>query len=170
MRYIICFLALFFVSSCTKQTINPTPLGSFMPRYLDIDSIMPIIIDDTSKIVNSKMQDYVSIPVDSGLLVTPYGKVTLPDGVLLSERKITLYNFYKISWERQQRDLYYTRYLMKTYHDKAIAAEILYQNEILKWRKEAERTWVEKNMGYLGFLAGVITLIGVDFAIYQVAK
>jgi hypothetical protein len=171
MRIVFVLAVSLIVASCTKQVLDEPPLGySFMPAYLNTDSIQPIVIDDTNKVVNSSLDDFVSIPIDSGLLTTPYGKQTLPPGVLISDRKAVLYVFYKSSWERQQKELYYTKYLMKEYYDKAKSAETLYQNEIIRWRKEARRTWLEKNIGYIGFGSGLITMILVDFALFYGAK
>jgi hypothetical protein len=168
MRKIAIIAALLLVSSCTKQVLNEAPLGySFMPDYLNVDSINPVLVTDTNKIVDSTMEDYVSIPVTPGVLTFADGKkLTLPNGVLISERKAMLYPFYKSSWERQQKELYYTKYLMKEYYSKAKAAEILYQSEIVRWKKEAQRSWLEKNMPYIGFGSGLVTMILVDFALF----
>lgn len=167
MRVTAAIAFLLLASSCTKQVLDEPPLGySFMPAYLNVDSIQPIVIDDTGKVVDSTMSDFVSIPTDSGVLTSVSGRLTLPAGVLISDRKAALYVFYKSSWERQQKELYYTKYLMKEYYDKSKAAEVLYQSEIVRWRKEAQRTWLEKNIGYIGFGSGLITVILVDFALF----
>jgi hypothetical protein len=59
---------------------------------------------------------------------------------------------------------------MKEYYDKSLSAEKLYQAEIVRWRKEAQRSWLEKNMAYIGFGAGLVTMIFVDFALFQAAR
>ena len=78
-----------------------------------------------------------------------------------------LYTFYKSSWERQQKELKYSKYLMREYYTKAKAAEVLYQKEIAKLEIKSQRTWLEKNMAYIGFLSGVVTVILIDFAIFN---
>lgn len=104
MRIIIGIIALTLLSSCTKQVLNESPLGySFMPAYPNIDSIQPLVIKDTNKVVDSTMKDYVSIPIDSGAWFNK-NRQTLPYGVLFSERKSALYVFYKSAWEEQQKD------------------------------------------------------------------
>jgi len=165
MRILTAVVVLMLASSCTKQVLNEPPLGySFMPSYLEIDSIQPIVIDDTNKVVDTSFHDFVSVAVDSGQRITK-------DGVLFSDRKAVLYVFYKSSWERQQKELYYTKYLMREYYDKAKAAETLYQGEIVRWKKASERSWLEKHIGYIGFFGGLITVIAVDFALlYGVQK
>jgi len=171
MKKIAIVIALLIAASCTKQVLNEPPLGySFMPAYLDVDSIHPIVSDDTNKVVNPSMSDFVSMPIDSGLLTTKTEKKTLPEGVLISERKAMLYLFYKSSWERQQKELFYTKYLMKEYYDKSKSAEILYQNEIQRWKKEAQRSWLERNMGYIGFGIGALTVILIDFSLFYGAR
>ena len=162
----IIFLLAF---SCTKQVLNDSPRGySFLPAYLNIDSIKPIFVDDTNRVVDATMHDFVSIPVDSGLLTTKSDKKLIPAGILISERKASLYVFYKSSWEQEQSQLFYTKYLMKEYYDKSKSAEILYQNEIKRWQKEAQRSWVEKNLIYFGFLAGIITTVLTEYAVVNV--
>ena len=116
------------------------------------------------------MSDFVSMSIDSGLLTTRTEKKTLPEGVLISERKAMLYLFYKSSWERQQKELFYTKYLMKEYYDKSKSAEILYQNEIQRWKKEAQRSWLERNMAYIGFGIGALTVILIDFSLFYGAR
>jgi len=164
MRALVIAAVLMLASSCTKQVMNDPPLGySFMPGYLNIDSIQPIVIDDTNKIVDTTMHDFVSVAVDSGQRITK-------DGILISDRKAVLYVFYKSSWERQQKELYYTKYLMREYYDKAKAAETLYQSEIVRWKKASERTWLERNSAYIGFGCGLATTILTCFALFYGAK
>ena len=171
MRNMISVLLLLLASSCTKQVLNEPPLGySFMPSYLNIDSIQPIVIQDTNRVVDSTMKDFVSVPIDSGLLITRSGKQTLQPGVLISDRKAALYVFYRSSWQELQKELYYTKYLMHEYYDKSKAAEVLYQGEIQRWKKASERSWLEKNIGYVGFVSGLLTVLGVDFALLYGVK
>lgn len=159
--------------SCSPKHINEPPLGySFMPSYLDVDSIQPLILDDTSRVLDPKYQDYKSYPIMPGVLYTDLGdtvKIKNP-GLLFSEKKAVLYKFYESSWERQQKELRYVKYLMREYYGKSRAAEILYQQEIERLRKDAQRSWLEKNLGYIGFGAGVITMVLVDMALLGVLR
>ena len=155
--------------SCTKQVLNDPPLGySFMPEPLNMDSIKPYLIDDTNSIVDSTMEDFVSMSLDSGLLITEEGKITIPPGILISDRKAALYVFYKSSWSRQRSELFYTKYLMNEYYDKSKSAEILYQKEIKRWQEKAQRSWLEQNMVYIGFVAGIATAILTEYAVFNV--
>lgn len=156
-----------FLTSCTTKLIKDDPLGySLMPAYLNIDSIQPFKLDDTNRVVDSTIEDFVSVPIDGGKLIgTKKDTLTLPSGVLISDHKAMLYPFYKSSWERQQKELKYTKYLMTEYYDKAKTAETMYQREILKLEKQAERSWLEKNIGYIGFLSGIATAVLMSFAL-----
>jgi len=158
------------MASCSPQVLNEPPLQySFMPKFLDIDSIQPILEGDTNDVLDPSYHDFVSIPVDSGMLHTVYGdSMEIPEGVLISDRKAVLYLYYKSGWERYKTESKYSQYLMKAYYDKSKAAEILYQDEIVRLQKKARRTWLEKNMGYLGFMAGLATAILTEIFVIKV--
>ena len=163
---ILCLLAL---NSCSKQVLHEPPLGvSMMPHYLDLDSVAPFKLDDTTRVVDSTYPDFQSIAIDSGSYITPSKKIALyPAGVLISDRKYAMYGFYKSSWERQKQQLLYTQYLMKTYYDKSKSAELLYQDEIKRLREDVKRSWLERNLPYIGFVSGALTVILVDVAVAQ---
>lgn len=168
MKKVLIFISVLLLSSCSNKIVNETPLQySFMPSYLDIDSIQPFNLDDTNRVVDSTLDDFQSIAIDGGNLICPDNDtINLPPGILISDRKAMLYPFYKASWERQQKELKYTKYLMSEYYSKAKAAEILYQKEIVKLEKEAKRSWLEKNIGYIGFGAGLATAILTTYALF----
>jgi len=168
MRKSLIFVLAIFLTSCTTKVIKEAPLGySFMPAYLNIDSIQLFHLDDTNRVVDSTLEDFASISIDGGRLIGPdKDTMKLPPGVLISDRKAMLYPFYKASWERQQKELKYTKYLMSEYYDKAKAAETLYQHEIIKLEKKAERSWLEKNFGYIGFGVGLTTAILTTYALF----
>jgi len=163
----LVIIALFLVS-CTNKIIKETPLEySFMPSYLNIDSIQPFNFDDTNKVVNSTLKDFTSISIEGGSLIDDKkDTVVLPPGILISDRKAALYPFYKTGWERQQTELKYAKYLMTEYYNTAKSAEILYQQRIVELKEESKRTWLEKNLGYIGFTAGLATAILTSFALF----
>jgi len=163
----ITLIALCMIS-CTKEVLNEPPLHySFLPEYLDVDSIQPLVSSDTNTVVDTSYKDFVSIPVEAGILKMNDGSHdTIPAGVLISDRKAALYSFYRSSWIRQQTELKYTKQLMHSYYSGAKNAEILYQDEIKRLRKECQRSWLEKNMGYIGFGIGALTIILVNYSIF----
>lgn len=166
MRKIWVFFVAILISSCAKQVLTEPPLKySFMPSYLDIDSINPIISEDTSDVVDSSYVDFKSVPIDSGWLYMESGDSAYAPGygILISERKAALYPYYKSSWERYQKENQYAKYLLKEYYDKAKSAEVLYQKEIKDLRKKVERSWLEKNMAYIGFGAGIMTMLIIQY-------
>lgn len=166
------YLLLGALMGCTpKQVLDEgQPLQySFMPRYLELDSIQPLADQDTSVVVDSTYSDFRSIALDSGVLITQYGDtVDVPAGILISERKAALSLYYEAAWPRHVTELKYREYLMKNYHDKAVAAEALYQDEIKRLNKKAQRSWIEKNAAYIGFAAALLTMILRDYAIGQI--
>lgn len=160
---------LLFLYSCTPKIVsNDPPLGySFMPGYLNIDSIQPFQLDDTNRVVDSTYEDFQTISIDGGKLIGVNKDTTkLPAGLLISDRKGALYAFYKGGWERQQKELKYTKYLMKEYYDKSKSAEVLYQKKIRDLEKQAERSWLEKNVGYIGFIVGIATSVLTCYALF----
>jgi|WetSurMetagenome_2_1015567.scaffolds.fasta_scaffold516741_1 hypothetical protein len=170
MRHLILLNFFLFLLSCSpKVVVDAPPLQySYMPTLLNIDSIQPYNLDDTNRVVDSTLEDFASIPIDGGKLIGPdKDTLNLPAGVLISDRKAMLYPFYKASWERQKTEVYYTKYLLSEYYSKAKTAEILYQKEIVKLEKKAERSWLERNIGYIGFGAGLATSILTCFALYS---
>lgn len=147
---------------------EPSLRYSFMPSYLDVDSLLAFELDDTNRVVDSTYTDFRTIPVDPGMLITDLGDtLPVPGGLLISERKAALYLFYEAGWERQNQELHYLKYLMKEQIEKSKSAEILYQKRIKDLQQESRRSWLEKNLGYLGFVAGAVTVIMVDFAVFQ---
>jgi len=173
MRFLFLVLVSMFLISCApKQVLDQPPLGySFMPRYLDLDSVGGVIPNDTAVVVDASFRDYKSLPLDSGRLITTYkDTLFIPPGVLISERKAALYAFYQSSWERQKTQLKYSDYLFKSYYDKAKSAENLYQAEIARLQKDVKRTWLEKNAAYIGFLAGSMVVVLTLFATESVTS
>lgn len=158
---------LLFASCAPKQVLNEPPLQySFMPKYLALDSIQPLADQDTSVVVDSTYKDFLSVAVDPGILITDDGDtVRVPGGILISERKAALSIYYEAAWPRHVQELKYREYLMRAYYDKAVAAEVVYQDEIKRLRKSNERSWFEKSAAYIGFGAALLTMILRDYAL-----
>lgn len=168
MRLIFIFTLLLLVSSCTKQALNEPPLKySFLPDKFSMDSLF---VGDTTTVeeVAENFVDFPSMSLDTGTLYTVYGdSLQVPTGVLISNRKAALYNFYRSKYQRYQVELYQADKLLEVYYKQAKNAEHLYQEEIVRLRKKAERNWFEKNAAYIGFSAGVATAILTQFAVFQ---
>lgn len=153
--------------SCTKEVLNDRPLNyTLMPAYLDVETILPAW--STDSVISSKAKDYPSVPIDSGKLVTVYkDTLAIPSGILISERKAALYTFYKANYEQQQTKIKILDTLNWTYYHKALDAEKVYQEQVRLLRKDVERTWLEKNMVFIGFGAGLITAILTEYAVFH---
>jgi len=167
MKTLNILLIAMVLTSCSKVILEEEPLGySVMPEYLDIDSIAPFNLNDTNRVVDSSYEYFKSIALDGGWLkISPTDSINLPPGILISDRTAALSIFYKASWIRQKEEMKYRSYLMREYYDKAIEAEKLYQKEIVRLENLSKRTWLEKNMGYIGFGAGLASSILFIFAL-----
>jgi hypothetical protein len=168
-RIAICLLAV--IALCQGQ--DKTPLSySFMPRCMDIDSVVHIAVGDTSDVVDSTYNEFPSIALpDSGLFVSFSGDtLLLPPGIVFSERKAALYVYYRSAWERQATELYYMKMLVGTYCDKAKDAEFLYQKEIVSLEKKVKRNWFERNAGFIGFGAALLVMAVRDIAVSEMIR
>lgn len=160
----ILILLFLFYAGCSKQVLNQPPLKySAMPRYLNLDSVGVSLPSNPSEAIDSSLKDFRSIPMMAG-------DTCDRGGILVSDRRYAEYVFYKAGYTRQKVELKYSKYLMREYYNKALASEEVYQNEILRLRKEAERSWLEKNMGYIGFLGGVLSAVLTEILIIKVAN
>lgn len=169
MRYLIIFTLLFTIS-CTKQVLEGPPLQySFMPKYFDLDSIGKNLPSDPNTVVDSGLQDYKSIPIYSGVFINDNDTIILPHGVLISEKKAAKYIFYEAEYDRLNVELKYSKSLTKQYYEKSLAAEEIYQKEIIRLRNEARRTWFEKNGPYIGFAAGILSAVLTEIAVIKLA-
>ena len=175
MRYLALILVLCMASCSPKQAMNDRPLEySFMPSYLSMDSVGPKIPSDPSIVIDTSFKDFKSIPILSGsYLKSTQNKsdsITLPGGILFSPKKAAYYVFYEAEYQRLKTQLFYTGYLNKTYYDKSLAAEKVYQDEIVRLRKEVKRSWLEQNIFYIGFLSGIATAILTEYAVFKSSK
>jgi hypothetical protein len=132
-----------------------------------------LFVGDTTKPqqIGENFVDFPSMPLDTGILMTVYGdSMVVPTGVLISNRKAALYNFYRSKYERYQVELYQADKLLEVYYKQAKNAEYLYQEEIVRLNEKAKRSWFEQNAVYVGFLAGLATAIITEFAVLQVSR
>lgn len=157
------FIVLFLLFTSCFNGAMPTkpPLGySVMPKYVDIYEIKPYDLDDTSRVVDSTYRDFRSIPLDSGKHISIYDDTLfLPPGILISDRNAALFVFYRAGWERQNKELEIINNRFKNFRNIMDTVETAYQKEIVQLRQANERTWLEKNIGYIGFITGVMTTI-----------
>ena len=169
-KKIITFLVPFVLLSCSPQLITEQPLHySYLPNYLDVDSILPNY--STQQVVDSTFTDFDPIALDSGKLITIYkDTIIVPPGILISEKNAALSEFYKSNYRYQFSKSQITRKLLGEYYKQSYEAETRYQQEIKDLKKEAKRSWLEQHIVYIGFIAGIITTVITEFAVIQVAK
>jgi hypothetical protein len=138
---------------------------SFMPKRLVLDSIVANLPKTPEEVIDTSLNktDFKQFALDSG-------KVCPRNGILISSKKGAEYVFYKLGYDRQQRELKIANYLMNTYYDQSLAAEDVYKKQIIILQKEAKRNWFEKNNIYIGFICGIAITIATEYAVIHISK
>ena len=169
-KVIFLSVLLFLLSSCTPKVLDAPPLQySFMPKYMDLDSIGPTIPTQEA-ILDTSLEDFKSIPIDPGTWTDGTDTFEVPGGVLISDKKAAEFIYLRSTTERQEVMLKYSKYLNEEYFKKSLEAEKLYQEQIVFLKKKAERSWLERNSAYIGFFAGILTAICTEIAVIKVVK
>lgn len=170
MRKIFLFVVL-LLASCSNKVLDEPPLQySMLPKYMPMDSICSKVEDDTG-IIAGKYKDYEPIMMRAGKYVSPQkDTIDLPLGALVSAKWMALHPFYKSSWERYRKEIAVADRVMQSYYDGAKVGEIQYQQEILRLRRIAQRSWFEQNAVYLGFAAGLLVGVINNYVLVQIAK
>jgi hypothetical protein len=162
----LCFILVSCAS--TVKTAEQPLKYSYLPQKLDIDLLMP---PNDENIIDSTLLDYKSVAVDTGQLTTVYGDtLVLPDGVLFSPKKTAEFIYFRTNAKYLDKKLTLTKKMFDEYYDESLKSEKVYQNEIKLLRKKAERSWLEKNIVYFGFVAGIATAVLTEFAVFQTQK
>lgn len=156
----------FVVSCATTVQVTETPLRySYLPQKIDLDSLMP------KNVVDTNQKDFESIAIDSGKLITIYkDTILLHPGILISEKKATQLIYFKTNTMYLDKKIALANRLYSEFYDRSKEAEFVYQKEILNLNKKVERSWLEKNLVYFGFIAGITTAILTEYAIFQTIK
>lgn len=158
------------LGNCSKQIQKGPALGySFMPRYLDTDSIGVKIPKNVDEVVDSSLEDYKSIPVLGGTIYNGTDSIKAPMGVLFSEKKTAQYIYFESEYNRLKVELKYLKYLNQEYYDKSLSAEKLYQDEINRLKEKSKRSWLEKNGPYIGFAAGILSAVLTELMVIKIA-
>ena len=164
-------LLLLFVialASCNTQVLQDKPIEySMMPPYVDVEVLLPAWSKDST--IKDNLKDFSSLPVDSGCLITVYkDTMIIPGGVLISDKKAAQFVFLKSNYEQQLVKIEIYDTLNKTYYRKSLEAEKVYQAQIKLLQQDVKRTWLEKNIVYMGFGAGLLLAILTEWAVLQV--
>lgn len=134
---------------------------SFMPKYLDFDSLRIDLPKEPSEILDPNLPYFKQFPLDSG-------KICPKNGILISDKTAAEYVFYKLGYQRLGMELKMAKYLLKEYYEKSLSVEKTYQDRIKSLEKENKRSWLEKNQGYIGFIFGIVTAILTEWAVLRV--
>lgn len=154
MKNLILFLAMITIVGCIPATVDYTPLNiDYLPNYLHIDSIGIQLPATPDTLVSKDAIDFKPFRLDSGIVI--------------SERTAVRSAFFKALSKRMKIQYEWSEKLRKEYYDKSVQAQKLYQDEIARVRKVAERTWIEKNMVYFGFAGGVIVSLLIVYGVNE---
>lgn len=122
--------------------------------------------NDKSSVIDSSMQDFKSIPVLSGKIFNGVDTIDIDScncpGILFSEKKASEYVFLKSQNNRLKLEMDIYKTLIKKYYDYMIAQDSLYTKKIKILTEEKRRSWLERNSPYLGFVAGILTVILIE--------
>lgn len=179
----IFFAAALIIVSCSPRntTIEPALGYTFMPSYFDFDSIHVVLPKEPEEVIDTTLPDFKTFNIRSGLLTISYLDSTLKKvftdtiklrypGFIISEKTGQKYIFYKAGYTRQLKELEMSKYLSKEFYDKSRHVEALYQKEIERLRKGNQRTWLDKNMVYLGVASGIALTVLTEFAVIKTAR
>jgi hypothetical protein len=167
MKFFILFYCLLLSCATTKFSEQQSLKYSYLPSKINIDSLLPFNIKDS--IVDFSLQDFKSMQLDSGRLITIYKDTIMThSGILISEKKAALYVFYKNNCEYLDKKIILSNSLYTECIEKSLIAEKIYQEEIKNLKKQTEYNWLKENLVYFGFFAGIITAILTEFAVVKV--
>ena len=162
-------LVLLLVVFCFAQQM---PLGyTYMPKPPNLDSIATMglpALPDT--LVNPNAVDFKPKPILGGKYIQGKDTTTLSFGILISERYSVKYIFDEAAYKRASIQIAVMKGLSQEYYDKSIVAEKVYQDEIKQLRESNKRSWLEQNIGYIGFGSGILTSIGIAWAMVHISK
>lgn len=175
---LVVILLFLFLGGCTPKVITEPPLNySYLPSPINLDSVKTYV-----KVTPEPNMPIPNVPDTANL--RDFKSISRGDTILLSLKKGALYDYYKIAASAYKVYMGYyqtvaeanlvkynsAKYLADTYYGQSKAAEILYQSEIVRLKKESKRSWVEKNMIYIGFVAGIATAILTEYEVLHISK
>jgi hypothetical protein len=168
-KYILLLVIL--IAGCQKQTLSLR--YDFMPKPLDADSLFyPIPKPNTTG-----LEDYPFIAIEGGAAdvckddsCTDFKKILLPAGTLFSDKATKEYAHYKVVVPKTEERLVVDRAMFKEYQKGIYRADSLYNDRIIFLEKQNQRSWLEQNMGYIGFLCGTAFAILIESVTVKAIK
>jgi hypothetical protein len=173
MKRLLVIFSLFLMVGCSPKVIKEDPLGySYLPKFVDLDTIGPKIPASLDPSTDPKLEDYSPIAVMPGQYLKLGTKDTLffPHGTLFSNMKTAKYIFFASEYDRLNTLCKYDHYEIMDYYDRGKAAETRYQEEIVALRKSNQRSWLEQNIGYIGFGVGILTTVLTEYMVIKASK
>jgi hypothetical protein len=166
---ILPIILLFF--SCTK-TVTVLKYD-FMPRPIPYDSLL----SDIPLPKTTGLTDYATVSINGGTGIVcadsackTTKQITLPAGYLFSDKRACEYASYEVTVPSTNKRLAVNRQLLNSNQLNLYKADSLYNERILYLEKQNQRSWLENNMGYIGFAFGVIFAVLVEYGTAQAIK
>lgn len=132
-----------------------------------MDSLLSVIHESKDA---KQYGDFKSINIDGGegfqcdddLCHDTLTKLTLPAGILISDRKAFLYSYNEKMIEDVNRRLIIAKEMFNNYQNQVNKASDLYTKRIEELEKKNKRSWFERNNIYIGFVIGITTAILIE--------
>lgn len=176
MKYLLIFLAL-IVAGCQPSVIvkNQPIIYQFTPDSIDVFNTLLDTIAQPQD--TSEYDDFKTIGINNGkgeICVnddcTKREIIVLPAGNLISDRKAYKFKYYEVKIGDVNKRLALTKSALHDYYKQIKMAQKIYNDRIVVLEKENKRTWFENNATYIGFAAGIIVTLAVEYIAVQTIK
>lgn len=176
MKKLILLLLVLSLIGCQSVVLKTQPLVyQFMP---DSINVLNDLLDTISQPKDTmKYDDFKTIGINNGkgeICVDDSCDttkiVTLPAGLLISDRKAYKFKYYEIKVDNVNKRLIITKDLLTSYYKQIKLAQQIYNDRILELEKQNQRSWFERNASYIGFAAGVVATIAVEYIAVRVLE
>jgi hypothetical protein len=132
-----------------------------MPEYSSYETIVGPYKGENLK-RDTLAPDFDPMPVYKGSKVLYKDKLKdIPPGILVCKNDFALGLTQSDSVVFLKKAIKLIDSSRSVYYTKAVLAESLYQEDILKLSKKSERSWLEKNAFYIGLAAGASAVIAL---------
>lgn len=170
------WLVLMLLVGCQRTILQDDPIVyGFMPDSMVVmDSLLTTIPEPPDL---KKFDNFKTISINEGSAVTctddecdSVTTVNLPAGLVISDRTGYELAYNRIAVDNANKRFVIANELFTEYNKQVETAEKLYDRRIKYLEKKSERSWMESNSVYIGFLAGIVTTIAIQYAVIEVAK
>ncbi len=140
-------------------------------QLLDSSKIMDSLLATIPSAKNlEQYDDFKSISIDGGKgyqckddnCKDTLMKITLPAGILMSDRKAYLFTYYEKMIEDANRRFIIAKEVNDAHKRQFNVLSNYYDKRIQELEKQNKRSWFERNNIYIGFVIGIATAIAIE--------